>query len=162
MKFDTLLFRRLRVLVASAGFLAASNAIAQSVAAPESLQWRIPSTLPISARVATLRGDPAAPAEATLLISMPNGYEIGPHFHPGPLHVEVREGTLLIGMGDTLDPKRARSLTAGDSITVAAGMHHFWIAKGRTIASMSFMGPFTITYLRSEDAPRRKVFPFGY
>jgi hypothetical protein len=28
--------------------------------------------------------------------------------------------------------------------------------------SARFMGPYTITYLRAEDAPRPRTFPFGY
>jgi quercetin dioxygenase-like cupin family protein len=78
------------------------------------------------------------------------------------VHVEVREGTLLVGMGDELDPKQTEALAAGDSANIPAGMHHFWIASGRTLASLRFMGPFTITYLRAEDAPRPRAFPFGY
>jgi hypothetical protein len=27
---------------------------------------------------------------------------------------------------------------------------------------VTFMGPYTITYLRAEDAPRPRVFPLGY
>ena len=78
------------------------------------------------------------------------------------VHVEVREGPLLVGMGDELDAKHAQALAAGDSARIPAGMHHFWIASGRTVASLRFMGPFTITYLRAEDAPRSRVFPYGY
>jgi quercetin dioxygenase-like cupin family protein len=122
----------------------------------------VPTTLPTSALVAVASGDPTAPAECTFLIAMPNGYRIPPHFHPGPTQVEVREGTLMVGMGDKLDPERARALAAGDSATVPAGLHHFWIASGRTVVSLKFIGPFTITYLRAEDAPRRGVFPFDY
>jgi hypothetical protein len=50
----------------------------------------------------------------------------------------------------------------GDSATAPAGMHHFSIAKGQTLLSVTFMGPYTITYLRAEDAPRPRNFPFGY
>jgi hypothetical protein len=64
--------------------------------------------------------------------------------------------------GDRLDPKQTRPLAVGDSATAPAGMHHFSIAKGRTVLLMTFMGPYTITYLRAEDAPRRRVFSFGY
>jgi hypothetical protein len=64
-------------------------------------------------------------------------------------------------MGDELDPKRTRALLAGDSATAPAGMHHFSIAKRRTVLSVTFNGH-TITYVRAEDAPRRWVFPFGY
>jgi len=77
---------------------------------------------------------------------MPNGYRIPPHFHPGYEHVEVGKGTLLVGMADKVDPKRTRTLSTGDSATARRGCN----------------GPFTITYLRAEDAPRRRVFPFGY
>ena len=58
--------------------------------------------------------------------------------------------------GFTSPPPRA--LAAGDSATAPAGMHHFSIAKGRTVLSVTFMGPYTITYLRAEDASRRPVF----
>jgi hypothetical protein len=27
---------------------------------------------------------------------------------------------------------------------------------------VTFTGPYTITYLRAEDAPQRRVFPYGY
>ena len=93
---------------------------------------------------------------------MPDGYRIPPHFHPSYERVEVREGTLLVGMGDKLDRKLTRALAAGDLVTAPAGEHHFWIASGRTVVSVTFTGPFTITYLRAADAPRPRNFPFGY
>jgi hypothetical protein len=65
-------------------------------------------------------------------------------------------------MGDRLDPTHTRPLAAGDSATGPAGMHHFSIARGRTVVRVTFMGPYTITYLHAEDAPQKKVFPFGY
>lgn len=153
---------RLWVLIAaSVWFLTAPDVMAQSVR-PESLQWSVPTTMPLSALVAVASGDPTGPGETTFLISMPNGYRIPPHFHPGTVYVKVREGTLLVGMGDELDAEQAQALVAGDSVSVPAGMHHFWIARGRTVVSMRFTGPFTITYLRAEDAPRPRAFPFGY
>ena len=93
---------------------------------------------------------------------MPNGYRLPPHFHPSHEHVEVKEGTLLVGTGDVLDPKRTQALAPGDSATAPAGVHHFSIARGRTVVVATFIGPFTITYLRAEDAPRPRTFPFGY
>jgi quercetin dioxygenase-like cupin family protein len=160
---STLVRRRLCVLIAaSVWFLPAPGAIAQSSADPESLQWSVPPVLPPGALIAVVSGDPTAPGEFTLLVSMPNGYRIPPHFHPSYEHVEVREGTLLVGMGDVLDPKRTQALVAGDSATAPAGMHHFSIARGRTLVSATFTGPYTITYLRAEDAPRPRNFPFGY
>ena len=163
MKEGTLVTRRVCVLMAaSMGFLAASSAMAQSSADPASLQWSVPPVLPPGALIAVVSGDPTAPGEFTLLVSMPNGYRLPPHFHPSDEHVEVREGALLVGTGDVLDPKRTQALVAGDSATAPEGMPHFSIARGRTVVSATFMGPFTITYLRAEDAPRPRTFPFGY
>jgi quercetin dioxygenase-like cupin family protein len=93
---------------------------------------------------------------------MPNGYRFPPHSHPSYEHVEVKEGTLLVGVGDVLDAKLTQALATGDSATAPAGVHHFSIAKGRTVLAVTFMGPYTITYLRAEDAPRPQNFPFGY
>jgi quercetin dioxygenase-like cupin family protein len=112
--------------------------------------------------VAVVSGDPTAPGECTFLIAMPDGYRIPPHLHPGDVRLEVREGTLLVGMGGKPDPTRTRRLAAGDSITASAGMPHFSIARGRTLVSMRFMGPFTITYLRADEAPGRLAFPYRY
>ena len=41
-------------------------------------------------------------------------------------------------------------------------MHHYSITKGHTVLEVTFEGPYTITYLRAEDAPRPRAFPFGY
>ena len=142
--------------------LAAPGAMAQALAHGAPLQWSVPPVLPPGALIAVVRGDPTGPGESTLQLSMPDGYRIPPHSHPSFEHVEVREGTLLVGMGDRLDPRQTQALAAGDSATAPEGMHHFSIAKGRTVLSVTFMGPYTITYVRAEDAPRPPSFPFGY
>ena len=139
----------------------ARAAVAQEVA-DSALHWTAATLLPPGARLAVISGDPTAPVETTMLVSMPDGYRFPPHSHPSFEHVEVKQGTLLAGMGDRLDPTHTRALTVGDSATAPAGMHHFSIAKGQTVLSVTFMGPYTITYLRAEDAPRSRVFPIGY
>jgi quercetin dioxygenase-like cupin family protein len=151
-----------QLVIASVSLLLASAASAQSTA-PGLLHWSNPTTLPLGALAAVAKGDPRAPGESTILLSMPDGYRVPPHHHPGYEHLEVKEGTLLVGMGDVLDPRRTRELTAGDSMTALAGRAHFWIARGRrTVLALTFSGPYTITYLRAEDAPRPRNFPFGY
>ena len=153
----------LAVLVAaSVWLLAAPDAVAQIQAKQGSLRWIVPPVLPPGALIAVVSGDPTAPGEFTLEVSMPNGYRLPPHSHPSDERVEVKEGTLLVGIGDTLDPRMTQALTAGHSATAPAGVHHYSIAKGRTVLSATFMGPYTITYMRAEDAPRPRNFPFGY
>jgi quercetin dioxygenase-like cupin family protein len=151
----------LAMLVATSGWflLGCSGA---GLSQPESLHWSVPPVLPPGALISVVSGDPTRPGKFTLLVSMPNGYRIPPHSHPSYEHVEVKEGTLLVGVGDRLDPKMTHALAAGDSATAPAGVHHFSIAKGRTLLSATFMGPYTITYVRAEDAPQPRGFPFGY
>jgi quercetin dioxygenase-like cupin family protein len=149
-------------VAALAWLVAASGAVAQEAAGTAQLHWQVPPLLPPGARLAVISGDPTQPIETTMLVSMPDGYRFPPHFHPGFEHVEVKEGTLLAGMGDRIDPARTHALTVGDSATAPAGVHHFSIAKGYTVLAVTFMGPYTLTYLRAEDAPQRRVFPFGY
>jgi quercetin dioxygenase-like cupin family protein len=150
------------LVVASLWLLPAAGAVAQASADSASLQWQVPPLLPPGALLAVVSGDPTAPGVCTMELIMPDGYRLPPHYHPHYEHVVVKEGTLLAGMGDRLDPKQTRALTVGDSATAPAGMHHFSIAKGRTLLLVTFTGPYTITYLRAEDAPQRRVFPFGY
>jgi len=163
MKDCTLVRQQLCALIAATGsFLVAPGAMAQSSVNLASLQWSNPTILPTGALVAVMRGDPSETGKSTLVVSMPDGYRIPPHFHPSYEHVKVIEGALLIGVGDELDPKRTRVLAVGDTATAPAGVHHLSIARGRTVVAVTFMGPYTMTYLRAEDAPRPRNFPFGY
>ena len=150
------------IAAGSVSLLWGPTIMAQTAAASPSLHWQVPDVLPPGALIAVVKGDPTGSGESTIQLSMPDGYRIPPHFHPGYEHVEVRKGTLLVGMGDRLDPKQTQSLVAGDSATAPAGMHHFSIAKDRTVLSVTFMGPYTITYVRTQDAPRPRSFPFSY
>jgi quercetin dioxygenase-like cupin family protein len=153
----------LTVLVAaSVWFLGTRDVMAQSSAGPASLHWFAPPLLPPGAFIAVVSGDPTRPGKSTLQVAMPNGYRFPAHSHPGDEHVEVIEGTLLVGVGDRLDPRMTQALAAGDTATAPAGINHFSVAKGRTVVSVTFMGPYTITYVRAEDAPRPQNFPFGY
>jgi quercetin dioxygenase-like cupin family protein len=161
----SLLRGRLCVLVAALGLAPGSTGCSRhgppgAAAAP--VQWIVPPVLPPGALISIVSGDPTRSGEFTLLVSMPDGYRIPPHSHPSDEHVEVKEGTLLVGTGDRLDPKMTQTLTAGDSGTAPSGARHFSIAKGRTLLLATFMGPYTITYVRAEDAPKPRSFPFGY
>jgi quercetin dioxygenase-like cupin family protein len=152
----------LALLAAASVWFLASGCSNAGLSHTESLHWSVPPVLPPGALISVVRGDPTRPGPFTLLVSMPNGYRIPPHSHPSYEHVEVKEGTLQVGTGDQLDPKMTQALAAGDSATAPAGMNHFSIAKGRTLLSVTFMGPYTITYVRAEDAPQPRSFPFGY
>jgi quercetin dioxygenase-like cupin family protein len=151
-------------VVALIGLLLAASAVAgQGSPSPEqTVQWTpAPALFPRGAQIAVLSGDPFKPVVLKVLISMPDGYRMPPHFHATDEHVEVRQGTFLVGMGDKLDPRKTIALAVGDTVTAPAGMHHYSVTKGATIVSVTIMGPYIMTYVHPNDEPWG-VFPYGY
>jgi quercetin dioxygenase-like cupin family protein len=151
------------LLSSSAWLVGASDLTAQDVAAAEPLRWAVaPPLLPPGAMIAVISGDPADRRQSTIELSMPDGYRMPPHFHPTHERVEVKQGTLLVGMGDRFDAKKTLPLSAGDTINAPPGFHHYSVAKGTTVVSVTFIGPYTITYVHAWEAPKQKTFPYGY
>ena len=112
--------------------------------------------------IAVVAGDPAGPGQSTIRLSMPDGYRMPPHYHPTDERVEVKQGTLLVGVGDRLDVGKTMAMVTGDTIVAPAGVHHYSIARGTTVVSVRFIGPYTITYVHSYQAPQRASFPYSY
>jgi quercetin dioxygenase-like cupin family protein len=141
----------------------ASTLAAQSSASAQAeLLWApVPGLFPRGARMALVGGDPFKAAPLTVLLAMPDGYRMPPHFHPADEHVEVKQGTFLVGTGDKFDLKQAVRMEVGDTGTAPAGGHHFAMAQGATVVSVTMMGPYVMTYVRPADEPWG-VFPYGY
>lgn len=151
-----ILHRSLRVVAIAA--IAATTVHAQGKKGGKkgaSLTWGpAPAIFPAGAKMAVESGDPAKSGEFVVRLQFPDGYKIPPHFHPTDEHVRVRSGTFLVGMGDKLDIAATKPLTAGDTGTIAAKMHHFAIAKGETTVSVRAQGPFAMTYVNPADMPK--------
>ena len=131
----------------------ASLAGAQTPAAP--LKWGpAPPFFPAGARFTVVQGDPSQTGLYTVRLEMPPGYTIKPHTHPTDEHVTVISGALVLGMGDTVRTRGATLLTSGGFITAKAQMHHFAVARGRTVVQVHGEGPFAINYINPKDDPR--------
>src|SRR5213078_3307353 len=127
-------------------------------AKPAGLHWGpAPAVFPKGAKMAVVSGDPSKAAPFTVELSMPNGYKIPPHFHPTDETVEVKKGTLLVGMGDKFDLSKAKAMKAGEKTPMAAKAHHFAAAQGATFIQVTAMGPFALTYVNPADDPQKQV-----
>ena len=136
------------------------TAAAGNTAQPASREWGpAPQIFPAGAKMAVVSGDPNREGLFRVELSFPDGYRIPPHYHPTEEVVTVQEGTLLVGMGDKLDPKKAKPMEKGDSGTLAAGTHHFAIARGPTTVAVSAQGPFAMTYVNPADDPTKRGAP---
>lgn len=97
-------------------------------------------------QVATIVGDPSkAGGYYSYLVKMPDGMRVPPHFHGMTENVNVISGTLLVGLGDTMNVSTMSPLTAGAIVSVPAGLHHYAMSKGETVIEISGIGPDTIT-----------------
>lgn len=136
--------------------LIAGPALAQAPAT----QWGpAPPFLPAGARFALMQGDPSQPGVYTIRLELPDGYVIPPHFHPTDEYVTVIEGTLNVGMGDSVKTQSMTPMRAGAFINAAANAHHYVSARGHTVVQVHGMGPFAITYVRQADDPRARSTP---
>jgi quercetin dioxygenase-like cupin family protein len=118
-----------------------------------------PAVFPSGAKMAVISGDPGKAAPFTIELSMPDGYRIPPHFHPTDEAVEVKKGTFLVGMGDSLDVAKTQAMKVGDKGQVPAKAHHYATTKGATIVSVTAMGPFAMTYVNPADDPQKPAKP---
>jgi len=141
------------VVMAQAAPTAGSHVI---VVTPDKVAWSpAPNALPAGARLAVLEGNPFEAGPYTMRLSMPGGYRIPPHSHPGVEHVTVVKGTFKVGMGEKFDPSAMTQLPAGTFAALDPGVHHYAEAQGETIIQLHGIGPWAITYVNPMDDPRK-------
>ena len=114
-----------------------------------------PAAFPKGAKMAVVSGDPGKADMFTIELSLPDGYRLPPHFHPTDEAVEVKKGTFLVGMGDTLDLSKTNAMKVGATGKVPANSHHYAAARGATVVSVTAMGPFAMTYVNPADDPQQ-------
>ena len=130
---------------------------AQHAAKAAKLTWGpAPPFLPAGARFALVSGDPGKTGPFEIQLDMPSGYVIPPHTHPTAETVTVKSGHFVYGMGDKIDKKSEKTMTAGQGGTLPPNQAHWAHAKGRTVVAVSGNGPFAITYVNPTEDPRNK------
>ena len=65
------------------------------------------------------------------------------------------KGTLLVGMGDTLDLSKANAIKAGGTGKVPADDAPLRGRQGARRSSVTAMGPFALTYVNPADDPQQ-------
>ena len=146
---NKLMFVSLAALVAAAPLQAKGKAA--------DLKWGpAPDALPAGAEMAVVSGDPGKKGMFTVELKMPADYAVPAHHHPTAETVKVLSGKLHYGMSDKLDMAKAKTLTAGNAVTMKAKMNHWVHAPDAATIQVSGMGPFEITYVDPKDDPRNK------
>ena len=124
----------------------------------QDIQWKpTGDALPAGAQRAVLLGDPSKEGLFVSRLKAPKGYRIPPHTHPNQEVTTVISGMIKLGMGETADPAKAKSLPAGTLYALPPGMAHFVQFEEDTIIQVSTNGPWGINYINPKDDPRQKT-----
>lgn len=151
-------FLLLGAAVATLAVMPAAGQLTKQGKKSEKLTWMNgPGSLPPGAKMAVVSGDPGKAAPFVIELSFPNGYLVPPHSHPTAEKITVKSGEFLYGMGDDVKASEMKTLKPGNSGEMPAGMHHYARARGKTVISVSSMGPFVINYVHAKDDPRTKT-----
>jgi len=138
---------------ASSSTASATTAAAPSAAAPiivpaGSAKWE-PLQGYAGVEQAILSGDPSqAGSQYAERLKLADGVKFPPHTHPQSEQVTVLSGTLLVGVGKTMDPSKMVALPAGSYVWVPANVPHYAAAKGETIIEIHGVGPDTIDMVK--------------
>lgn len=129
--------------------LTAAGAYTASAAAPTivpstKIHWKPGTGALKGTEVAQLFGDPSQPGAFVTRIRFPDGHKVAPHFHTVLENVTVLQGTLLLGIGDTMDASKTIALPAGSFFSLPPNVHHYAIAKGVTIIQLNDVGPWSM------------------
>lgn len=123
--------------------------------APDAMEWMdAPPILPPGAAMAVIQGDPASEGDYTLRLRVPAGYEFRPHTHPTVENVTIVSGSLHVGMGETMDKEGGTTLATGGFASIPAEAPHYAWATEPVEVQVHGMGPFVLTYVNPDDAPK--------
>ncbi len=102
--------------------------------------------------LAPVAGDMNAEAAPFVLrIRCADGSKIPAHWHPTDENVTVLKGTFLVGMGESFDESKLRTMNVGNFVTVPKEMRHFAMSKGETIVQVHAMGPFKVNWVNPSE-----------
>lgn len=148
------------MLLACAAYAGAAVAEgdAHTMMAPKDIKWGpAPPSLPKGVKLAVLQGDPGKEGPFVARLMLPGPFKIPPHWHSQAEQLTVISGAFYLGLGDTMDTKKATMLPAGGFHYLPAKEHHYAFSKGRTVVQINGMGPFDITYVNPADDPQKKM-----
>lgn len=146
---------RVLLLLCFSILLAGSTASAQKN--PDQLEWGPPPPgLPEGALLAVLSGNPEAAGLFTIRLRFPPGYRIMPHRHTGDELVTVIAGEVSLGRGRSFSERKAVKLARGGYSAEPPNTDHYAFTKEGGEIQITGQGPFSITYVRNRDDPRRR------
>jgi quercetin dioxygenase-like cupin family protein len=130
--------------------LAATAADAPTIVMSDQAKYGpAPAPYPPGSMMAVLSGDPTKPgSQYTVRLKLTDGTKIAPHMHGDIENVTVISGTLMVGVGNSVNPASMLALTPGSYASIPAGTPHYAVAKGDTVVQVNGVGPASMTLVK--------------
>jgi mannose-6-phosphate isomerase-like protein (cupin superfamily) len=139
------------ILSQSPSPMATTQPPAHVLVQPDAIVWRGQAG---GLQTAIAEGNPQTAGSFTMLLKLPDGVWIPPHFHNVDKRLVVIKGELLMGHGDSIALSKATALKTGGIAVVPAGTHHYEGGRGETIVALVAAGPFTTTMVKGGGTAR--------
>lgn len=120
-------------------------AAAPIIVTMDDVKWTPGTGMMKGVDVAVLSGDPSKPGPYVIRLRIPANATFPPHYHGDTENVTVISGTLLVGIGDTVDASKMKELGPGSFASVPANLHHYAMTKTGAIIQIHGIGPSSMT-----------------
>jgi mannose-6-phosphate isomerase-like protein (cupin superfamily) len=107
---------------------------------PALLKW-VDTVYP-GAKIVTVFGDPKLPGEVyAIRLKLPANFVVQPHFHSQDEYMTVIDGSLHVGIGDTVDKEKTVFLPQGGAVGIPGGTPHYAFTTEEMIMQIHAIGP---------------------
>ncbi len=107
------------------------------------------------AAIMFLVGNPGKHEMFVARVRYPEGSPvIPPHWHNTTYNLTVLRGTLVIGMGDSIDSTAVQRLGPGSFLVLEGGMNHYEWFEGKMEMQIAGVGPLRTVFPNSDDSRR--------
>ena len=150
---STILAPLFYLLVSPTSF--AQTAPAVKTVPSASVTFKDAAGMPKGVQSALQYGDPTK-GPFVVLLKIPAGTTLAPHWHSADEVTTVVSGTLLFGAGEKIDDAKATEIGPGGYVSVPAKAPHWARAKTDVITARFANGPADVNYIDAKDDPRKK------
>ncbi len=123
--------------------------ITPRVIKPADINWEKVEKLSNGVQNYLVIGDPQKEGYYIIMVRIPNGTKLPPHFHPENRTVVVTSGKFYYGYGDEFNESKMYGLTTGTYFTEPANQPHYAFAKAcDVILQVNGFGPTGTTIIK--------------
>ena len=123
--------------------------LSPQVLKPTDINWEKVEKLSNGVQNFLVVGDPQKEGYYIMMVRIPNGTKLLPHFHPENRTVVVVSGTFYYGYGDSFDEAKLNEMITGTFFTEPSDKPHFAFAKvGDVILQVNGFGPTGSTMIK--------------